>query len=197
MSNQHDKDGDSDPRKYYPFLKWGHLHTPFMIYVRSYNSITDQEFMQLFGLQGYQKATPPLKFAGPHVVFANDSEWTHIADDFFYMLWQDPRTSLVIAELGRSYDVFRNSIGDIDDSFEFEYYRDGELVRKFVYEHNVFEGTRSIIEDSGSNLMGEPETFEELSTAAEKMFPEITKTLGIVRVTDPTQLRYYAKEKTE
>ena len=198
MSNHNDRDDDKTFDVNYLFSKRGYLATPFMIYVRSYNVISDQEFMEIFGLKNYQKrAISDSKLFDSHVIFTNDFEWTHIADDLGYTLWHSPRTSEVIAELGKSYDIFRNSIGDIDDSFEFEYYRNGKLARKFDYEHNVFKGTRSITAEVGSKIIAEPNTFEELHTAAEKMFPEITKALGIVRVTDPTQLRYYAKEKME
>src|SRR5215216_772928 len=123
------KDGSSNnAHPYYPFLKWRFLHTPFMIYVRSYNTLSDEDFMKLFGLQDYQKMSPPLPFLCWHVVFANDIEWTHIADDYRYTLWQSPKTAEAIIELSKSYDVFRCSTGDIDESFEFEYYQNRNIV---------------------------------------------------------------------
>ncbi|MEZ4590370.1 MAG: hypothetical protein R3D55_04410 [Chloroflexota bacterium] len=140
MSNHNDRDDDKKFDGNRLFSKRGYLATPFMIYVRSYNAISDQEFMEIFGLKQYaKKAISDFDFSDSHVIFTNDFEWTHIADDLRYTLWHSPRTSEAIAELGKSYDIFRNSIGDIDDSFEFEYYRDGKLARKFVYEHNVFK----------------------------------------------------------
>ncbi|MCA9920294.1 MAG: hypothetical protein KC445_20200, partial [Anaerolineales bacterium] len=161
MNDQNEGIKDNSPHKNFPFTKWG-LATSFMIYVRSFNAISDQEFMDFLGLKGYHKAFPPLEFTGFHVVFANDSEWTHIADDLRYTLWHSPKTSEAIAELSKTYDVFRNSRGDIDDSFEFEYYRNGTLARKFVYEHNLFKGRRAIAADVGSKIVAEPNTFEEL-----------------------------------
>lgn len=187
-------DGDGNSHKYYPFLKWGFLHTPFMIYVRSHNTLSDQDFMELFGLQGYHKASPPLSRFGSHVVFANDSEWTHIADDCSYTLWRGPKTSKVIMELSLRYDVFRNSIGDIDDSFEFEYYQGGKLIRKFVFENNVFKRTEIVTVDIGTRLFGEPETLSSLKDSAQNMFPAVIQALGIVRVTDPLQNRFYYKK---
>jgi hypothetical protein len=180
--------------EHYPFLKWGYLHTPFMIYVRSHDILSDEDFLELFGLHGYHKAFPPLPFIGSHVVFANDSEWNHIADDYRYTLWMSTKTTEAIAKLSTSYDVFRNSIGDTDESFEFEYYQDGKLVRKFVFEHNIFKGTRNVTVDIGTKLPGEPKTLSELKSSAEKMFPTITQALGIVRVTDPLQNRFYGKK---
>lgn len=168
-----------------------------MIYVRSHNELSDQDFMSLFGLQNYHKASPPLPFAGSHIVFANDSEWTHIADDFRYTLWYSPKTIKAITELSQSYDVFRNSVGDIDDSFEFEYYQAGSLVRKFVFEHNVFKKTQNVTTDIGPKLSGEPETFSSLESSAFKMFPTITEALGIARVVDPLQNRFYYKKQED
>jgi len=191
MSNDNGSKNNNHP--YYPFLKWGFLHTPFMIYIRSYNTLSDEDFMKLFGLRDYHKASPPLSSLGSHVVFANDTEWTHIADDSRYTLWQSPKTAQAVEELSRSYDVFRNSIGDIDDSFEFEYYQDGKLVRKFVFEHNVFKKTEIITVDIGTKLVGEPATLDDLKSSSEKMFPLITQSLGIARVIDPLQNRFYSK----
>lgn len=192
ISDDRDKKGNA--QEFYPFFKWGELHTPFMIYVRSHNTLSDEDFMELFGLQGYHRVSPPLPFLGLHVVIANDSEWTHIADDFRYTLWHSPKTAEGIAKLSTSYDIFRNSIGDIDNSFEFEYHQHGKLVRKFIFEHDVVKRTETVTVDTGVPLLGEPATLSDLKASAEKMFPTITQPLGIVRVTDPLQNRFYGKQ---
>jgi hypothetical protein len=189
-----DRDKKGNHHEFYPFLKWGDLHTPFMIFVRSHHRLSDHDFMNLFGLQDYQKVSPPLPFTGSHVVFANDTEWTHIADDFLYTLWHSSRTVDVIAKLSTSYDVFRCSIADIDNSFEFEYHQGGRVIRKFVFEHNIFNGTETVIVDTGVQLTGEPTILSDLKVSAEKMFPTITQALGIVRVIDPLQNRFYGKK---
>jgi len=190
MSND---DSNHNAHPYYPFLKWGFLHTPFMIYVRSYNKLSDDDFMKVLGLRDYQKMSPPLPSICWHVVFANDSEWTHIADDFRYTLWHSPKTAEVIERYSKSYDIFRCSIGDIDESFEFEYYQNGNLIRKLVFEHDVFKNTKTVIVDIGTKLPGEPENLSDLIVSSEKMFPTIIQSLGIVRVSDPLQNRFYAK----
>ncbi len=151
--------------------------------------------MELFGLTDYHQASPPLPFPSPHIVFANDSEWTHIADDFGYTLWHSSKTAKAITELSKHYDIFRNSIGDIDDSFEFEYYQSGELVRKFDFDDDVFNKTQIVTADIGPKLAGEPETFSDLKSSAFEMFPTITQSLGIVRVTNPLQNRFYCKKR--
>lgn len=115
--------------------------------------------MKALGLQDYQKMFPPLPSYGCHVVFANDAEWTHIAD--VYTLWHSPKPAEFIEEYSKSYDVFRCSIGDIDESFEFEYYQSGNLVRKFVFDHDVFKNTQTVTEDKGAKLLGEPENLSE------------------------------------
>ena len=198
MSNKPEISEDPDKKRntheYYPFFRWGDLHTPFMIYVRSHHRLSDQDFMDLFGLQNYLKAFPPLPPTGSHVVFANDTEWMHIADDFRYTLWYSPKTAEAIAKLSTSYDVFRSSIGDIDNSFEFEYHQDGKLVRKFVFEDDVVKRTQTVTVDTGPKLLGEPTTLSDLIVTAQRMFPTITQALGIVRVTDPLQNRFYGKK---
>lgn len=79
-------DGNNNAHPYYPFLKWGFLHTPFMMFIRSYNKLSDEDIMKALGLQDYQKMLPPVPASGWHVVFARDTEWTHIADDYRYTL---------------------------------------------------------------------------------------------------------------
>ena len=187
-------DSNKNAHPYYPFLKWGFLHTPFMIYIRSYNKLSDDDFMKVLGLQDYQKMSPPLPYSGWHVVFANDTEWTHIADDFRYTLWHSTKTVEVIEKYSKNYDIFRCAIGDIDESFELEYYQDGNLSRKFVFEHDAFKNRQTITVDLGTKLTGEPANLSDMKASAEKMFPTITQALGIVRVTDPLQNRFYGKK---
>ncbi len=185
--------GNKNSNANYPFQNGDYLHTPFMLFVRSFNTLSDEEILILFGLRDYQKMSPPLPFLGWHVVFANDNEWVHIADDFRYTLWQSPKTAKVVEELSRSYDVFRCSVGDIDDLFEFEYYQNGNLIRKLTFEHNVFEKTQIITVDIGQRLTGEPGELDDLKFSAPEMFQPITEALGIERVFDPLQNRFYCK----
>lgn len=187
-------ESSNNDHPYYPFLKWDLLHSPFMIYIRSYNKLSDDNFMKVLGLEGYQKMAPPLYFPGWHVVFANDTEWTHIADDYRYTLWSSPKTAEAIEKYSKSYDVFRWSIGDIDESLDFEYYQNGNLIRKFVFEHNIFKNTKTVMVDIGPKLPGESENLSDLIISSEKMFPEITQALGITKVTDPLQYRFYGKK---
>jgi hypothetical protein len=179
----------------YPFLKWGQLHTPFMIYVRSYNKLTDEDYMKMFGLQDYQKMSPPLPFAGWHVVFANDSEWTHIADDYGYTLWHSAQTVAAIKELSQKYDVFRCSIGDIDEAFEFVCFQNGKCVRRFEFAPDVSPNKPAFTISAGNRLPGEPKTANELKVAAGDMFSTIVQALGIRRVNDPSLNRFYGKKE--
>lgn len=149
--------------------------------------LSDHDFMHLFGITMYDSASLPLTMQRSHIVFANDHAWTHIADDYFYSLWHNPQIANAIATLSTQYDVFWSMIGDSDDSFAFESYQGGTLVRKYVYERDtVTEGDR---------LRGEPPTLHYLKAAADTMFPTITQALEIVRITDPLQCRYYTYDR--
>lgn len=186
-------DSKNNTHPYYPFLKWGFLHTPFMIFVRSYNTLSDDDFMKALGLRDYQKMSPPLPDFTSHVVFANDTEWTHIADDDLYTLWYSPKTAEVIERYSKSYDIFRCSIGDIDESFEFEYYQNGSLIRKLDFKPGAFKNSKAVIVDIGTKLPGEPDKLRDLIASSTRMFPTITQSLGITRVNDPLQNRFYGK----
>ncbi len=196
-SNKPNDPGRHYYHPYYPFLKWGYLHTPNMIFIRSYNVIPDEDFIKLLGLPNYKKAPPPLPSDGSHIVFGNDDEWTHIADDFNYTLWwDDPKTNKAVASLSKTFDVFRCSNGDIDESFEFEYFKDGSLARKMIFDHDIFKKEENILVNIGNKLASEPLELSGLKAEANDMFPSITKALGIKKITDPTLLRFYLHEKS-
>lgn len=95
--------------------------------------------------------------------------------------------------LSRNFDVFRCSIADIDKSFEFEYYKDGDLVRELIFAHDMVKNTESLSLDIGDKKAGEPDDIDNLLSCAEKMFTSIVQALGIERVTEPLRNRYYSK----
>ena len=162
-----------------------------MIYIRAATVLTDEQILEMFECDDYQRATLPVKQSSKHIVIGNDSEWIHIADDFGYTLWHNPNTQKAIVKLSKSYDIFQNWIGDIDDSFAFSYFESGKCVRAFEYQHDPFKNTKVITTDSGKKLSAEPNSFDELMSSAFKMLPGVTRSLGIIREDDPLKHRVY------
>lgn len=58
----------------YPFLAGGDLHTPYMIYIRAFNTLSDQDILKQFQLVGYTSGNLPIPDSDRCVTIANDSE---------------------------------------------------------------------------------------------------------------------------
>src|SRR4029079_5465413 len=85
---------------------------------------------------------------------ANTGPWTLLADDWYYTLWHLKSTQLAIASLAARHDVFACSVGECDHSFDFIYYKNGQLIRKYVVVYPSFT-RREVVEDFGDPLPGE------------------------------------------
>jgi hypothetical protein len=131
----------------------GELHAPYFVFIRSGQQYPDAEMLNRFHLSGYERNDPPAR-ATRYVLLADLGEWTLIADDWFYTLWHLSGTRDVIAELGSRFELFACSVGDSDDSYDFVYYRGGELLRKHVVIDPRYDG--GVIQESfGAPLSGE------------------------------------------
>jgi hypothetical protein len=147
----------------------GKLHSPYFIFVRAGDRWSDAHLLNHFGLSGY-RPTQSLKHFSRYAVFADDGQWTMIADDRFYTLWHMPSTRPSLEALGMSYDVFACSVGDCDQSFDFVYYSGGRLIRRYVVADPDFSGG-SVVENTGSPLPGETTALRETN--------ELKQVLGI------------------
>jgi hypothetical protein len=139
----------------------GRLHAPYFIFVRDERRYADADWLRLFGLGSYlpTQSAPRL---GRYAVLADDGSWTMIADDWYYTLWHMPSTRPVLHRLGRrrGCEVFAGSVGDCDRSFDFVYYSEGRLVRRYVVVDPDFRGGR-VAENTGEPLPGEADAFSE------------------------------------
>jgi hypothetical protein len=136
-----------------------HLSAPQFIFVRCAEKCPDVDLLQAFGLSTYRRAKW-LWGLERYVVLADDGQWTMVADDWFYTLWHMSSTRPAIEKLGRNYEVFACSINDWDYSFEFVYYSDGRLVRRYVVKDLGFRRGQ-VVENFGEPLPGESVAFRE------------------------------------
>ncbi|MGY8769890.1 MAG: hypothetical protein ACKVH8_15845 [Pirellulales bacterium] len=148
----------------------------------------DSNLLERFRQQKYQRAKHAPK-PGLYTVLADDGEWTMLADSWHYTLWHRNSTRIAIEELATMYDVFTCSVGDSDESFDFLYYENEILIRKFVVEDPNYNGG-SVTENYGSPLPRESEILASNSDQL-KMVLKIARSLGIKTDYTEDELRIY------
>lgn len=167
------------------------MHAPYFIFVRCAGRYSDADLLHLFGLDAYRPTNAPRRL-GNHAIFADDGRWTMIADDWLYTLWHMPSARQAVHQLGHSHDVFSCSVGDADYSFDFVYYRDRRLVRRYVVEDPHYNGGH-VVEDVGEPLPGEAAALRERGERGERRTVlAIAHSLGIRTDYTLQDLRVYA-----
>ena len=166
----------------------GRLHAPYFIFLRCAGKNSDPDLLQWFGLADYQPAKG-MPDVGRYVILGAAGEWSLVADDWYYTLWHKPLTRLVLAALGESCNVFACSVGDCDRSFDFVYYRDGRLVRRYVVADPHFQGG-IVVEDVGEPLPGEAAVLRQ--SGEFEIVLAIASLLGIKTEYTEQDLRIYA-----
>ena len=142
---------NSEPLQFCP--EHNHLFAPFFIFIKCGDKLSDAALLDHFGIGHYQEHTEP-DDSRPCAIIARDGTWVHLVDDWRYSLWHVPETRKRIAALAETYDVFACSVGDCDRSYDFEYYKDAKLVRRYVVSDPRLSGgmvTRNV----GAKLAGE------------------------------------------
>jgi hypothetical protein len=121
------------------FLEDG-LHAPYFIFLQCAGRFTDSQLLTKFGLGRYQPATAEAANRGRYAILADDGPWKLLADDWYYTLWHLSETRPTIEALAQECDIFACSVGDCDRSFDFVYYHQSRLVRKYVVADPHFRG---------------------------------------------------------
>lgn len=166
----------------------GELQSYYFIFLKCSGKFSDAELLQQFGLSAHSR-TNAFPSDCSYVLLADDGEWTLIADDWWYTLWHLPSTRTRIAAIGQTCDVFACSFGDCDRSFDFAYYHDSRLIRRYVVEDPHFQGG-VVVENFGDPLPGEAAAFKEADQL--KLVLGVAASLGIKTEYNEHDLRAYA-----
>jgi hypothetical protein len=167
----------------------GQLHSPYFIFIECGGRYTDEELLDLLGIDGYV-ANPEPTFHERSLAITDDGRWTHVADDWSYSLWHSKKIRGLVAELGKVHNIFTCSVGDSDQSFDFAYYHASILRRRYVVDDRHYQGG-SVTENYGTPLPGEDEALRDPSEMCKIM--KIAASLGIQIDYTKLALRCYAK----
>jgi len=166
----------------------GRLYAGHFIFARCARELDDDAFLQRLGHTAYTLvASDPMP--APYAVVTSHGEWMGLADDWFYTTWYSPSTVLATAELALSHDVFTCTVGDTDASFDFAYYRNAALVRRYVVTDPNFRGG-SVVEDIGERLPAEAELLDSGRDQLDIILG-LAESLGIRTMYNEDQVRIY------
>ncbi len=167
----------------------GHIHAPYFILIDGGTAYTAEEAMKLLGIQGF-KAAKQLEFSNHFLHITDDGRWLHLVDDWLYTQWHSKSIRDQIVKLAGKHDIFTCSVGDTDHSFDFEYYRDGKLIRQYVVEDMNYDGGH-VTRDFGVPLPGEAEAFRHTDEIDRVL--AIARSIGIVIDHTPENIRSFTK----
>lgn len=159
-----------------PFLDSGQPHSGSYLFVRSQRRLSDGWLLDATGLGDYQPADA-LYDLQRHVVIGHSPMWTVIGDDWDVEKFHSPSALKRIAKLMASVDeVFSCLLPDIDDSFEFSYWRNGALVRSFQKRSKDW-GRTYTVQQQGIPLDAETAPITANDEPTERVWP-IARSLG-------------------
>ncbi|MFO0849918.1 MAG: hypothetical protein U0871_15390 [Gemmataceae bacterium] len=157
-------------------------HSGHAICLRPVGAVADADLLARLGLTGWLPAEFGLcrEYAVPAVTVAEVGDWTVVADGLSYSLWNRVETHECVPALAAAVgEVFVAFTADCWGTFEFRYYRDGQLVRQYTADAESGKPDR-ILKSVGEPLPGEAAT-PELSDGWTGLY-RVAAALGI----DPT-----------
>jgi hypothetical protein len=171
----------------------GQLHAPYFIFLRCAGRYSDMALLRQFGLSTYLP-TKTTHRVDRYAILADDGQWILIADDWYYTLWHMPSTHSTLGMLAKTCDVFACCVADCDRSFDFVYYQDSRLVRRYVIDDTGFQGGR-VVENVGSPLPDESTSFKQ--TDEVKIVLGIANSLDIKTDYTDRDIRIYRSASIE
>jgi hypothetical protein len=174
-----------------PNLINGTISAPYFIFLRCAGECADDEILRMLDIDGHKRNASPTS-GQSHLYLTEDKVWTHVADDWYCSLWHSRRIRPAMARVATRFDVFACSVGDTDQSYDFIYYRNAQLVRKYVVEDPHWRGGK-VVEDYGAPLPGENEAHKVHDELHRVLF--IASLLGVDLRHKLDSIRIYTKAR--
>lgn len=119
--------------------------SPYFIFIKEGYKISDETILKNLGLSGYELVTENNERSNEirnkrYLFLTEDKNWTYLMDDWFYTLWHNKEIRNRIKSLSKEFEIFTCSVGDCDDSFDFTYFKQGEIIRQYVVEDPKYKG---------------------------------------------------------
>lgn len=154
-------------------------HSGHAICLRPAGMLADADLIARLGLTGWLPAEFGLRrvYAVPTVTLAEVGDWTVVADDLSYSLWNRVETHECVPAIAAAVsEVFVAFTADCWETFEFRYYRSGHLVRLYTADADTGKPDR-VLKSIGERLPGEAAT-PELSDGWAALY-RVATALGI------------------
>ena len=172
------------------FLETGGVHSPLFVFVRNDPVPSDSDILDAIGCDSYRPVARDSIHHQRHLVIGHTQEWTMVADDWSYTLWHAERQAQSIEAFARQVEeAFVCRWPDVDETFTFSLWRDGDCVRSYDLIQEGWTGPVRL-EESGARL---PIETEELALkSADERLRAICGALGYVAADAVGTFRVYA-----
>lgn len=108
-------------------------HSPFFTFIKGLESKSDIEIFKLFNFNKIELVENSREGNDQNCLYLfRDGEWVHIMDNYYYTHWHSTQFHSCINELGKIYELFSCRLKDVDESYDFSYYRNGKLLRQYI-----------------------------------------------------------------
>ena len=149
---------------------------PFLIFIKGINHLSDNEVFKLLGVRSFE-IIDSLEEKESSLYLTRCQNWIHIMDNWLYNLYHKTSFKNRLDDIGKICDIFYCSIGDIDDSFDFTYFQDGKLRRKYVLNDTVPKN--QVIEQNIGEVLPLEEEILSKEIDVQIKIVEIAKSVGI------------------
>ena len=167
----------------------GIVFSPFYVFIKGVNKLTDIEILDFFRIQNAEIVkNGDVKNKTTSLFITEDSNWIHIMDFWDYCLYHNENENKRIIKLAEKFDIYTCSVGDSDHSFDFKYFKNGQLFREYIVEDPEYKGGQ-LTKDYGTKLMNE-ENALLLEDELDKVL-EIANGIGIRFAHTKEKIRHY------
>lgn len=171
------------------FLRGNKFHGGYYIFLKGENIPTDKEILQLLDMKNSRLSLLDnleyaINYKFPKLYLTECSNWKHLMDNFSYSFGRylahkkKNEAKDIFSEMIHKFEVFEASVSDVDETFHYRYYKNGEMIRHHSVQSvgNSFSENHVAI-DFGEKKLGEKQVLEKKN--AQEIIFKIAEIYGI------------------